>query len=264
MNRFISIATLSVIFTGILALIFSSCENSRIPVEIENSNTEINFNKVPMKENKAEYIGYFHNRALEIFYSNGLDQDLKNVKNKLRSNEVNSTITDNFDNYISILEKLSNYFMEKYGDEFSSENLNATTNFLKSNKDQIVLLGKENPNLNTMEILTLFSYNSGFITENEHSYYMNIIQEDAQNIESLRSCSNTCLSESVNTIFQYSKHYWENEHGNILRVKKETVGGFVYDTVGTLIGGAISGGVGGFILGALMSGAYSEYGGGLF
>lgn len=232
----------------------------------------LNDNDGPINEN-IEFIGIYHNKALNVFYEKGLDEIMRNKKNEIqknpsvRSSEINNSILANEDITTDLLDLLGKAIVEKYSKEVSKDEI---YNFMSEYRREIcpilVQMSRENPDMSYAEIFLLYCKNNKIISEYLYAKYSNDLN---QNLYSTTRSSTINISskeaELLNissTVNQYSLNFWNNRNsgGVQTRLKGSTVRGFVYDSIGAGIGAAISGGTASFFLGAFMSAMQNEWG----
>jgi len=250
-------------------LLCLSCSDTSLKEQDTIEQVSIEEESVDSFKDISDFEGFFHNKALEIFYRDEMDATLRQLVNEssvTRSTyaRANAFILRNEKISIDLLQMLGEKIVKDYEDYFSENDLNAFVQTFEEIYPSLISTAIENPELNTPEVFLVYCRNNNLISETLFNYFSESLKSEVMGTKSLKNLSSEeqNIINIVETVYIYSADFWNqyNPEVNVTRLKGSTVRGAVYDAIGTGIGVAISGGTASFLLGTLFSAMQNEYG----
>lgn len=248
------------LFIGFISL---SCSEQKFDI----SNEEI-----PSIEDEANFIGTYHNKALDVFYEKGLDVIMKDKKKEIESKLSKTRASDGDISFLyneeissQLLNLLGEGIIEKFSNEISVDEI---YDFMDKYQNEIcptlVKMAEKNPNSSYAEIFLKYCNDANLMSTSLCEKYNNDLKnENMTRAVGKLSPKETKIMDISSTVFNYSVAFWDNHYSansTQTRIKGSTVRGFMYDSIGAGIGAAISGGTASFFLGALFSAMQNEWG----
>lgn len=250
-------------------LLCLSCSDTSLKEQDVIEQVSIEVESVDSFKDISDFEGFFHNKALEIFYRDEMDATLRQLVNEsslTRStySRTNASFLRNEKICIDLLQGLGEKIAKDYEDYFSENDLNAFVQTFEEIYPSLSSTAIENPELNSPEVFLVYCKNNNLISETLFNYFSESLKSEVMGTKSLKNLSpeEQNIINIVETVYVYSADFWNryNPEVNVTRLKGSTVRGAVYDAIGTGIGVAISGGTASFLLGTLFSAMQNEYG----
>lgn len=245
-------------------LITLSCSDNLLKEqETIEQESVLSFNGIP------DFLGFFHNKALEIFYRDEMDTTLRQLVmessvTKSVNTNTNAFILHNEKACIDLLVVLGEKIANDYEDYFSEYELKNFVHAYKEIYPLLISTAKNNPELSTPEVFLVYCRNNNLISEPLFNNFRESLKSEVIRTKSLTNLSSDEqeIINIVETVYGYSSDFWNqyNSEANVTRIKGSTIRGALYDAIGTGIGAAISGGTASFLLGTLFSAMQNEYG----
>lgn len=250
-------------------LLYLSCSDTSLKEQDIIEQVSIEEESVDSFKDISNFVGFFHNKALEIFYRDEMDATLRQLVNESSLTKstyihTNAFFLRNDKISIDLLQVLGEKIVKDYEDYFSENDLNAFVQTFEEIYPSLISTAIENPELNSPEVFLVYCKNNNLISETLFNYFSESLKSEVMRTKSLKNLSSEeqNIINIVETVYVYSADFWNqyNPEVNVTRLKGSTVRGAVYDAIGTGIGVAISGGTASFLLGTLFSAMQNEYG----
>lgn len=249
--------------------VYLSCSDN-IPKEKERFNqVNIDRESLPSLEDIPNSVGFFHNKALDIFYREKMDVTLRHLMKEslvTRSSYGNASafVLHNRKICIDLPIMLGEKMVKEYNDFFNEKDLEAFKLRYNEIYPSLIAISTENPDLHTPEVFLLYCKNNHLINDSLYNYLTAFLDNAVTGTKSLMNLTSEEqeIIQIVETVYRYSSDYW-NQHKpamNVTRIKGSTLRSALYDGIGAGIGAALSGGTASFLLGTFFSAMQNEFG----
>ena len=247
--------------------VYLSCSEN-FPKE-KNNLANIDQESFPSFEDNPNFVGYFHNIALDIFYRDKMDVTLRHlIKESLVTissyDNTNAFVLHNRNICIDLPIMLGEKIVKEYNGYFTEQDLDVFKYTYNEIYPSLISISKENPELHTPEVFLLYCKNNNLINESLYNCFTEFLESGVMRTKSLMNFTSDehDIIHIVETVYGYSSDYW-NQHKpaiNTTRIKGSTLRGALYDAIGAGIRAAISGGTASFLLSTFFSAMQNEFG----
>jgi len=253
----------------VFIFVYLSCSDNFPKEKEKNDQANIDQESFPSFEDIPNFVGFFHNIALDIFYRDKMDVTLRHLINEsfvTRSSygNTNAFVLHNKKICIDLPVMLGEKIVKEYNGYVTEQDLDVFKFTYNEIYPSLISISIENPELYTPEVFLQYCKNNSLINESLYYCFTEFLESGVMGTKSLMNFTSEeqDIIQIIETVYSYSSDYW-NQHKpamNTTRIKGSTLRGALYDGIGAGIGAAISGGTASFLLSTLFSAMQNEFG----